>query len=527
MDLAERLNLSLAWKRVKTDLKDVCWLDQPFELFLVESDLDNWLESLREKIATDTYNPSRCRIIDIPKPKWHLRPGGVLTLEDNVVYSAVLLDCIRKIEEGIGWSSNTIRFSNILKKDQDADKWCEFELNGWTKFREESLKAVDQEDSECVLFSDIAAFYENIDLQRLISDLESLCIPKENRDLLSKCLNRWSEPRGRGIPQGFKPSDILAEIYLNSIDKRLKNEGIIHLRYVDDSRIFCEKRGDTIESLHSLTRLYREKGLNLQTAKSVIKIKQDAINEINGVSQIISELKDDIIKEIKENYWWDNPYGTPKELRTIIESEKIGIYLKALTEAFNKYFLSEGYDFDKSLFHYIINRFGALRKPTAVAYSLKLILRYPEETKFVLDYFSYLPNPWKRKIAKFLSRFIERNWLTYEYQKFLIIKWIWKQDINLDPVLTTIRNLIRKAKIDEIRNYCIAYLGEYGDSADLDLIESLYSEMVGDQSKTTIICSLKNMSQSRRNSIYGRARGDGYLVDLAIRWARSQGKNQN
>ena len=102
MELAERLDLKLAWKRVKEDLKDQSFIDHPYVIVLIESDLDNWLDALREKIAADEYNPRRSGIIDIPKPNWHLRPGNILTIEDNVIYSALLLDSIEKIKEGVG-----------------------------------------------------------------------------------------------------------------------------------------------------------------------------------------------------------------------------------------------------------------------------------------------------------------------------------------------------------------------------------------------------------------------------------------
>ena len=58
--------------------------------------------------------------------------------------------------------------------------------------------------------------------------------------LLSTCLNRWSSGNGRGIPQGISASDILGKVYLNSIDLALRELGFVHLRYVDDIRIFCQ-----------------------------------------------------------------------------------------------------------------------------------------------------------------------------------------------------------------------------------------------------------------------------------------------
>ena len=521
MELAERLYLKLAWKRVKEDLKDQSFIDHPYEIILIESDLDNWLESLREKIAANEYNPNRSKIIDIPKSNWHLRPGNILTIEDNVIYSALLLDSFEKIKEGVGWSSMTTRFSSILKENKNGNVWFEFELDGWTKFREESLKLIKQ-GYKHALFTDISAFFENIDIQRLIYDLETLEVPKDNRELLSKCLNRWAEPRGRGIPQAFRTSNILAEVYLNMIDKRMSSEGVIHLRFVDDVRIFCKNESNAVKSLHLLTRLYREKGLNLQTAKTHIRDEKDAINEISGVSHIISKLRGEIIKEIQESLELENPYSTPYELRYLIETKKIEIDLRVLIEAFEKYFLSkDAIKFDKSLFHFIINRLGASRNSKAVEYCLDPLSKRPEETKFILDYFSNLPR-YYGDIAERLAILLNESLIIYEYQKILFIKWLWSEKISSDLVLRVIRNLVWRTDLfQNTKDYCIAYLGDYGDSTDLDLIESFYEDSVNPVSKATIMYSLKKMPKSRRNSIYGRAQGDGYYVDLAIKSARA------
>ena len=303
----------------------------------------------------------------------------------------------------------------------------------------------------------------------------------------------------------------------------MSSEGVIHLRFVDDVRIFCKNESNAVKSLHLLTKLYREKGLNLQTAKTHIRNGKDAINEISGVSHIISKLRGEIIKEIQENFELENPYGTPYELRYIIETKKMEIDLRVLIEAFEKYFLSnDAIKFDKSLYHFIINRLGASRNSKAVEYCLDLISKRPEETKFILDYFSTLPHHYG-DIAERLAILLDDGLIIYEYQKILFIKWFWCEKISSDFVLRVIRNLVgRTDMFQNTKDYCIAYLGDYGDSTDLDLIETFYEDSVNPVFKATIMFSLKKMPKSRRNSIYGRAQGDGYYEDLAIKSARVQ-----
>ena len=97
--LAGKLNLNLALTRVIEDLKEECFVELPFEIMLINSNRDNWIENLRTKIKDGKYNPSKVRLIDVPKPKYHIRPGTIMTMDDMVVYSALIIDIIDKIDQ--------------------------------------------------------------------------------------------------------------------------------------------------------------------------------------------------------------------------------------------------------------------------------------------------------------------------------------------------------------------------------------------------------------------------------------------
>ena len=112
-------------------------------------------------------------------------------------------------------------------------------------------------------------------------------------------LNAWAPGKQKGIPQGYTTSSILAEVYLDSIDKNLEREGIEHTRYVDDMRIFCESHSECVNALHLLTRSLREKELNIQTAKSDIHNKDEAINIIEGITPIIDGIDQKIKNKLK------------------------------------------------------------------------------------------------------------------------------------------------------------------------------------------------------------------------------------
>ena len=510
-DLADRLKLELAWRRTKKDLRIKGFYYHPYELELIDYNLDRWISNLRDKISSG-YNPNVSEIIDVPKPYWHLRKGSILNLEDSVVYSSLILDSIDEIKKGIDWSSQEVRLSNDITNSGGTD-WTRPEINGWSNFRDYSRELIEG-GYDTVLFTDISSFYDTIEIPRLISDIASFGVKKDNKELLQKCLNMWAHPKIIGIPQGFKPSDILAEAYLNSIDKRLQNKGIIHLRYSDDMRIFCENRDDAIDALHHLTRLYREKGLNLQTSKSIILEKDKAITEMNGHTKIIAKIKEDMAHNI-------DPSMDPAEVYETYEEDEEEIDIDSLIDAFYEHvepLISER--FDKTVFHYVINRFAKAKVTIAIDYCLKLILCQPRETKYILDkYFSVMDD--KTTIGEELAKLLGEKKIRLDYQKFLILKWLWENNVFSKPIFEAVYQIIEEDPIHHINlDYCLAYIGRYGEDSDYDFVYTHYNKVERDISRATILIGIKEMEEGRRNSIYGPYKSNDFFK-LAIEYAKN------
>src|ERR1051325_5967239 len=91
VELAATLNLPLAWARAKKDLSQrrafVC---HPFMVDLIDQDSISWLRGIQQQIAEDGYHPDPCRTVSTPKPGFLVRPGADLSLEDQVIYGALL-----------------------------------------------------------------------------------------------------------------------------------------------------------------------------------------------------------------------------------------------------------------------------------------------------------------------------------------------------------------------------------------------------------------------------------------------------
>ena len=518
MKLTIDLDLELGWKRYKKDLTDMCFADHPFEVPLIEANLAEYLSDLKSKLAN--YTPSRSEVIYIPKPNFHLRPGSNLTPQDSIIFQSITLFDIEKIRKELIWSSSKQRFAYILKEDQSKADWFVHEYKGWKSFREKSLEHIDS-GYPFVLFADVSGYFENISIQRLISDIKGMGVSKEVLSCLSACLNRWAEPRTRGIPQGYRPSFILGEVYFNSLDKRLFNNDIIFCRYVDDFRIFCKSKSEAIESLHFLTKILREKELNLQTAKSYILDGKEARKNINGIAPIVTKIENELKEEIKSIIDSSVKYATPKLIQSIIKKKDKDIKLATVRKAFKKFASSPPEDFDKSLFHYCINRLGASQDDSAVDYCIETSINRPEEFPIILGYFSNLVDKRIELAENLIDTFSASNHL-HDRQNYLLTRWIYIENIASDKILRYCRKISRKCGVDfYTREYAWAVLGNFGDIADLDAIEVEYNQVKKSLSKASILCSIKKMVEDRRNSIYVRAQGESKIVDYAIKWSKS------
>lgn len=94
-ELAELLDLELAWKRVKLDIPHHVFIKNPFEVQLLEADLTGYLDDLSARIRNDEYHPKPTYICNVPKGDGLVRPGSILV----ELYNESQAIAIRSIEK--------------------------------------------------------------------------------------------------------------------------------------------------------------------------------------------------------------------------------------------------------------------------------------------------------------------------------------------------------------------------------------------------------------------------------------------
>jgi hypothetical protein len=125
------------------------------------------------------------------------------------------------------------------------------------------------EDEACryVFKTDISAYYQYIDHERLIDEV----VAQTGSDLpVSAATDLLRESNGRafGLPQLSQPSDVLAEIYIEPMRRDLVRAGLNVVRFADDFRVACKTYEEAMSAWELADQAARELGLVLNERKT-------------------------------------------------------------------------------------------------------------------------------------------------------------------------------------------------------------------------------------------------------------------
>jgi hypothetical protein len=342
----------LAYERVKADNRWRVFYRHPFELALVGVSPDSWLEEVEQLVDSARYVAEPAPPLEVAKPKWHVRPGLALSLRDQLAYHYASLKAAAVVAPLLEWSAYTVRFSYRVARG--GREWFEKEFQGWRNFDHVSLGKI-SDGAKYVIVADISGYYENIDIGRLVTELAAAQVDRTVRDQLSSLWNKWAGVRGRGIPQGCAPSHVFGEFYLDPVDRGLSAFGIEHIRYLDDMRVFANSDKEAKLQLHELSRLLRDRGLNLQTAKTEILSAARAKTHFSAVRKYITRVSRKIAEELAALGRFGE-YGDPDELRRFLATDPDDPPPEVVERAWESFVAGELGVFDPTVFHYLLRR---------------------------------------------------------------------------------------------------------------------------------------------------------------------------
>jgi RNA-directed DNA polymerase len=241
-------NLWKAYKRVKSN-KGAPGVDG-VTVYQLKGHMVKHLRTLKTKLKDGTYQPQPVKRVAIPKPDGTKRYLGIPCVLDRVVQQSIL-QVIEPIIDP-NFSENSFGF----RKGRNAHQAI--------KLAEQYY----QEGYRVVVDCDLKSYFDTIHHQKVRAYLEEFISDKIVLKLIWSFLRSGILDKDiyiettEGAPQGGPLSPILANVYLNKLDRELEERGHRFIRYADDFVIYVKSKRAGERVMESITK-FIEKDLTL------------------------------------------------------------------------------------------------------------------------------------------------------------------------------------------------------------------------------------------------------------------------
>ena len=249
-----------AWKRVKAN-KGSSGVDG-IKIEDVEAmGIEKYLSEIKSELMNGKYKPSPVKRVMIPKPDGSERPLGIPTVKDRIVQMATKIAIEPVFEADFRDCSYGFRPKRSAKQALEV------------------IRKACNNKGYYVVDADIEKFFDNVNQGKLMKLVEQRI---SDRRIL-KLIRQWlvsgvlygnvltiSE---LGTNQGSVISPLLANIYLNTLDRLWEKYGLTHgilVRYADDTVIICKNKKSANHALNLLQYIMAKLDLKIHPVKTKI-----------------------------------------------------------------------------------------------------------------------------------------------------------------------------------------------------------------------------------------------------------------
>ena len=232
-------NLKAAWRAVEAN-RGAAGVDG-MGISETRAHLRKHWQSMAEKLTGGVYRPAAIRAVEIPKPQGGIRTLGIPNVQDRLIQQAIH----QKLSPL--WEAEFSEHSYGFRPGRSAH---------------DAIRAAQgyiQDGKAWVVDIDLKSFFDEVNHDRLMRLVGQKVRDKRVLRLVGGYLRAAMQtPDGRrqkrqkGTPQGGPLSPLLANIYLDALDKELERRGVSFIRYADDVAIFVSSERSAARILDSV-----------------------------------------------------------------------------------------------------------------------------------------------------------------------------------------------------------------------------------------------------------------------------------
>ena len=255
-DALTDFNLHQAWSKVYENQGCAGVDRQTLAAFAEHLHLN--LETLRDEVLHETYQPLPLLRVELEKPTGGKRPLSIPSVRDRVLQTAVTR-VIEPVFEA-GFEDCSFAYRKGRSVEQAVNR----------------IQCLQRQGYQWVVDADIQSFFDNIDHTLLMQEVGKLIADTG----LLRLIQQWLQASvidgvrqfsmHKGVPQGSPIAPLLSNLYLDHLDEALLDNNLCLVRFADDFLILCKSQDRAEQALEITDDLLGQLRLKLNTRKTQI-----------------------------------------------------------------------------------------------------------------------------------------------------------------------------------------------------------------------------------------------------------------